>query len=121
MDKKIAYMYKPMNDLLSNLKGQIDIMKRGKSIDGNCSFQTVESSLSALPKSIQQPPYGMPMNYFAGQTPPLQASLPSTAGPVRPVQQTGSLVVTSPIVSIPCSAVPSRMNELIDYVPPLLS
>ena len=110
VEQKVADMYKPTNDLLSNLKGQIDILKRGKSIDGNCSFQTVESSLSALPKSIQQPPYGMPMNYFAGQTPPLQASQPSTAGPVRPVQQTGqtgSLAVSPPIVSIPCSAVPS--------------
>ena len=95
VEQKVADMYKPTNDLLSNLKGQIDILKRGKSIDGNCSFQTVESSLSALPKSIQQPPYGMPMNYFAGQTPPLQASLPSTAGPVRPVQ--------------PHSAVPAAM------------
>ena len=86
VEQKVADMYKPTNDLLSNLKGQIDILKRGKSIDGNCSFQTVESSLSALPKSIQQPPYGMPMNYFAGQTPPLQASQPSTAGLVRPVR-----------------------------------
>ena len=123
VEQKVADMYKPTNDLLSNLKGQIDILKKGKSVDGNCSFQTVESSLSALPKSIQQPPYGMPMNYFAGQTPPLQASQPSTAGPVRPVQQTGqtgSLVVTSPIVSIPCSAVPSRMNELTNSVSPLL-
>ena len=109
-------MYKPTNDLLSNLKGQIDILKKGKSVDGNCSFQTVES--------VQQPLYGMPMNYFAGQTPPPQASQPSTAGPVRQVQQTGqtgSSVVTSPIVSIPCSAVPSRMNELTNSVPPLLS
>ena len=87
-------------------------------------FQTVESSLSALPKSIQQPPYGMPMNYFAGQTPPPRALQPSTAGPVRPVQQTGqtgSLVVSPPIVSIPCSAVPTRMNELTNSVPPLSS
>jgi len=64
------------------------------------------------------------MNYFAGQIPPPRASQPSTAGPVRPVQQTsqiGSFVVSPPIVSIPCLAVPNRMNELTNSVPPLLS
>jgi len=34
MDKKIADIYKPMNDL----KDQIDIMKKGKSVDDNCAF-----------------------------------------------------------------------------------
>jgi hypothetical protein len=124
VEQKIADMCKPTNDLLSNLKGQLDILKKGKSIDGNCSFQTTESSLSATPKSVQQPLYGMPMNYFAGQIPPPRVSQPSTAGPDRPAQQigqTGSLVVSPPIISIPCSTVPSRMNELIDSVPPLLS
>ena len=47
VEQKVADMYKATNDLLSNLKGQIDILKRGKSIDGNCFFQTVESSSSA--------------------------------------------------------------------------
>ena len=70
MEQKIADMCKPTNDLISNLKGQLDILKKGKSIDGNCSFQTTKSSLSATPEFVQQPLYGMPMNYFAGQTPP---------------------------------------------------
>ena len=52
MDQKIADMCKPTNDLISNLKGQLDILKKGKSIDGNCSFQTTKSSLSVTPESI---------------------------------------------------------------------
>ena len=40
MDKKIADIYKPMNDL----KDQLDIMKKGKSIDDNWAVQTASSS-----------------------------------------------------------------------------
>ena len=70
MDQKIADMYKPRNDLLTNLKGKLDILKKGKFVDGNCSFQTTDPSLSAAPTSAQQPQYDMPMGYFAGQMPP---------------------------------------------------
>jgi len=80
MDKKIADIYKPMNDL----KDQIDIMKKGKSVDDNCAFQTANSS--ATPASVQEPLYGMPTSYFAGQISPLQQVQPNAAGPVRPVR-----------------------------------
>ena len=128
MDQKIADIYKPTNDLLSDLKGQLDIMKKGKSVDDNCAFQT--PCLSAMPAYSQQPQYGMPIHYFAGQTPP-----PSSvqAGPVKPVHVTGqtgqtgqmtdltdALVVSLPIASTPCSAAPSRMNELTNSMSPLL-
>ena len=53
MNQKIADMYKPTNDLLGNLKGQVEIMKKGKSIDDNCAFQT--PCLSAMPAYSQQP------------------------------------------------------------------
>ena len=52
MDKKIADIYKPMNDL----KDQLDIMKKGKYVDDNCAFQTVSSS--ATPASVPEPLYG---------------------------------------------------------------
>ena len=111
VDQKIADMYKPTNDLFSDLKGQVEIMKKGKSIDDNCVFQT--PCLSATPAYSQQPQYGMPIDYFAGQTPP-----PSSvhAGPVKPVHVTGqtgqtgemtdltnALVVSLSIASTPCS------------------
>ena len=108
MDQKIADIYKPMNDL----KDQLDIMKKSKSVDDNCAFQTASSS--AIPASAQKPLYGMLMNYFAGQTAPSQLVQPNTAGPVRPVQQTGQtgamvvgLVTSAPIASISSSGVPS--------------
>ena len=69
MDKKIADIYKPMNDL----KDQIDIMKKSKSVDDNCAFQTANSS--ATPASVQE--------LLLGQTSPLQLVQPNT---VRPVQ-----------------------------------
>ena len=62
MDKKIADIYKPMNDL----KDQLDIMKKGKFVDDNCAFQIVSSS--ATPASAQEASYAMPMNYYKGQT-----------------------------------------------------
>jgi len=81
MDKKIADIYKAINDL----KDQIDIMKKGKSVDDNCAFQTANSS--ATPASVQEPLYSMPMNYSAGQTSPLQLVQPNAAGPVRPIHR----------------------------------
>ena len=84
VDQKIADMYKPTKDLFSDLKGLVEIMKKGKSIDDNCAFQT--PCLSAMPAYSQQPQYGMLIDYFAGHTPP-----PSSvhAGPVKPVHVTG--------------------------------
>src|SRR6185312_15005622 len=64
MDQKIVDIYKPMNDL----KDQLDIIKKGKSIDDNCAFQIVSSS--ATPASVQEASYAMLMNYYKGQTLP---------------------------------------------------
>ena len=80
MDQKIADIYKPMNDL----KDQLDIIKKGKSVDDNCAFQIVSSL--ATPASIQEASYAMPMNYYKGQTLPPRASQPNMVGPVKPVQ-----------------------------------
>ena len=68
MDQNIADIYKPVNDLLTSLNGQLEIVKKGKSVEDNCAFQT--TSLSATLASAQEPLYGMPTNYFAGQTSP---------------------------------------------------
>ena len=110
---------------MNDLKDQIDIMKKGKSVDDNCAFQTANSS--ATPASVQEPLYGMPTNYFAGQISPLQLVQPNTAGPIGLVQQTsqtGAMVVSpvtsTPNTSTPCSATLSRTNELTNSVPPLL-
>jgi hypothetical protein len=66
----------------------------------------------------------MLMIYFAGQTPPPHVSQPTTAGPVRPFQQTGqtgsqviSPATPAPIASLPCTADPSQTDELANFVP----
>ena len=121
MDQKIADIYKPANDLLGSLKGQLDIMKKGKSVDDNCAFQIVSSS--ATPASVQEASYAMPMNYYKGQTLPPQASQLNMARLVRPVQQTGqtgasavSPVTSTPNMSTLCSAILSRTNEMTNCV-----
>ena len=88
-----------------------------------CAFQTANSS--ATPASVQEPLYGMPTNYFAGQTSPLQLLQPNVAGPVRPVQHTGqtgasavSPVTSTPNMSTLCSAILSRTNEMTNCVQP---
>src|SRR6185503_20134357 len=119
VDKKIADIYKPMNDL----KDQLDIMKKGKYVDDNCAFQTVSSSATLA--SVPEPLYGMPTNYFVGQTSPLQLVQPNMAGPVRLVQQTGQTgamvvnpVTFTPNMSTPCSTILSQINEMTNCVQP---
>ena len=84
LNQKIADIQKSMNDLHTKLKTQLDISKKGISADDNCSFRI--ASWLAMPASAQQPPYDIMMRYCAGQTLPLQASQPSTAGPIGLVQ-----------------------------------
>jgi hypothetical protein len=99
--------------LIINLTNEIYVLKKGKSIDGSYSLETMKISSSATPAPLQEPIYGMPPSYFAGQTLPPQ--------PVRPVQQTGVMVVSpptpAPLTSIPCLAGPTRMNELANFTP----
>ena len=84
MDQKIADIYKPANDLLGSLKGQLDIMKKGKSVDDNCAFQTASSSTT--PTSTQEASYAMPMNYYKGQILLPRALQPSISELVGPIQ-----------------------------------
>ena len=122
-------MYKPTNNLFSDLKGQVEIMKKGKSVYDNCAFQT--PCLSVMPAYSQQPKYGMPIDYFAGQMPPSSSVHARSVKLVHVTGQTGqtgqmtdltdALVVSLPIASTPCSAAPSRITELTNSVPPLLS
>ena len=78
---------------------ELDTLKKVKSIDGSYSSGTIPSS-SVTPSVPQEPLYGMPTGYFAGQTPPPQHD-----------QQTGAMVVSPAtptlIASIPCSTAPS--------------
>jgi hypothetical protein len=123
-------------DILLDLSMQ---NKSKKPVNEYSNF-TPNPSLSAAPTENYQ--YGMPPNYFAGQTPPPGLVRPSRAepvrsvaptgqtgapadGPVRPVTQTGqtgAMVLSSasqPQVTPPlASADYSLERELADFVPP---
>ena len=110
------------NDLLRNLVDQVRGLGEGEVLDHSYSIETLNPSSSAASAFISQPLNSMPPNYFAGQSPPPRSALPNMAEPVRSVQLTGltgvavaSLATPSPFASIPCSAGPSRTNELANF------
>ena len=63
-------------------------IEKGKSIDTSYSTKDIALS-SAAPTSNVNVQYGMPLNYFAGQSPPPGTVRPTTAEPVGPVASTG--------------------------------
>jgi hypothetical protein len=74
MNQKIADSHKSTSNLLASLTDELHTLKRGKSVDDNSipafSPKTVNpSSWSTLVNALN-PQYGMPLNYFAGQSPP---------------------------------------------------
>ena len=119
----------------------MDRLEKSKSMDTTYSTKDLTPS-SAAPASTVNVEFGMPPNYFAGQTPPPGTVRPTTAEPVRPVAstgqtaasadgavrpvpqtgQTGAMVLASAstpaLMPIPCSAAAGRTNELEGFVPP---
>jgi hypothetical protein len=71
-----------------------DKMEMGKSIDTSYSTKDITQS-SAAPASNANVQYGMPLNYFAGQTPPPGTVRPTTAEPVRSVASTGQTTASA--------------------------
>ena len=79
------------------------MQNKGKKPVNEYSNFTPNPSLSAAPSDYQ---YGMPPNYFAGQTPPPGTVRPSKAEPVRSVATTGqtSAPASGPVRLVPwCS------------------
>ena len=65
----------------------LSIQNKGKKTVNDCSNFPPNPSLSDAPTENYQ--YGMPPNFFAGQTPPPGSVRPSRAEPVRLVAPTG--------------------------------
>ena len=65
----------------------LSIQNKGKKSVNDYSIFPPSPSLLSAPSGNYQ--YGMPPNYFAGQTPPPGSVRPSRAEPVRPVAPTG--------------------------------
>ena len=82
----------------------LSMQNKGKKTVNDYSNFSPNPSLSAAPSENYQ--YGMPPNYFAGQTPPPCSVRPSRAEPVRSVAQTGQTIAPAggPVRPVPwCS------------------
>ena len=118
-----------------------DKMEKGKSVDTSYSTKDIAQN-SAAPASNVNVQYGMPPNYFVGQSSPPGTVRPTTAEPVRPVASTGQTVASAAgpvrpvpqtgqtgaimlastsaraLAPIPSSAAAGRTDELEGFVPP---
>ena len=71
-----------------------EMIEKGKSVDTSYSTKDIAQS-STAPTSNDNVQYGMPLNYFAGQSPPPGTVRPTTAEPVRPVASTGQTAASA--------------------------
>ena len=104
LGKKIEDSHLSTQTTLLDLTECMDRMEKGKYV--NIAYSTKDlTPNSAAPASTTNVEFGMPPNYFAGQTPPPGTVRPHRAELARPVastDQTGAMVLAS--VSTPTLA-----------------
>lgn len=130
---KFNAAFKDQSDLVTSMMAKLERVegKSFKAFDENTIPQinsqgVVQSGMSAAP--IENPTYGMPANFYSGQTPPSGlVQKPTMATPVRPVpatDQTGQMTVVPeqplPISVVPSSVTHNRVNST-GVVPPVYS
>ena len=94
LGKKINDAQLSAQNTLLDLSERMDRMEKGKSVDTTYSTKDLTFS-SAAPASTVNVEFGMPPNYFAGQTPPPGTIRPTTPEPVRPVASTGQTAASA--------------------------
>ena len=94
LGKKIQDAQLSTQNTLIDLSERMDRMERGKSVNTAYSTKDLHPS-SAAPRSAVNVEYGMPPNYFAGQSPPPGTVRPTTAEPVGPVASTGQTAASA--------------------------
>jgi len=116
-------------------------IEKGESVDTSYSTKDIAQN-SAAPASNVNVHYGMPPNYFVGQSSLPGTVRPTTAEPVRSVESTGQTVASAAglvrpvpqtgqtgammlasasapaLAPIPSSAAAGRTDELEGFVPP---
>ena len=116
--------------LKQDLLMDLNLQNRGKRVTSDYSNQTPNASPSVAQTNVPQ--YGMPPNYFAGQSPAPGTVRPTVAKPVRPVprcldrsdrsvrpvQWWLALRHSHNFAPLPSSAASGREDELADFVPP---
>ena len=141
LGKKIQDAQLSTQNTLIDLSERMDRMEKGKTVNTAYSTKNLPPS-SAAPASTVNVKYGMPPNYFVGQSPPPGTVRPQRAEPARSVAstgqtgaptagaveqvnqtgQTGAMVMASvstpALAPIPSSAVAGRTDELEGSTPP---
>ena len=83
-----------MQNTLIDISERMDRLEKGKIVNTTYSTKDLTPS-SAAPTSTVNVEFGMPPNYFVGQSPPPGAVRPTTAEPVRPVATTGQTAASA--------------------------
>jgi hypothetical protein len=94
LGKKINNAQLSTQNTLIDLFERMDRMEKGKTVNTAYSTKDLTPS-SAAPTSTVNVKFGMPPNYFAGQTPPPGTVRPTTAEPARPVASTGQTAASA--------------------------
>ena len=88
LGKKINDAQLSTQNTLIDISERMDRLEKGKTVNTTYSTKDLTPS-SAAPTSTVNVEFGMPPNYFAGQSPPPGNVRPTTAETVRPVASTG--------------------------------
>ena len=94
LGKKIHDAQLSTQNTLIDLSERMDRMAKGNTVNTAYSTKDLTPS-SAAPTSTVSVEFGMPPNYFAGQSSPPGVVRPTTAEPVRPVTTTGQTAASA--------------------------
>ena len=94
LGKKINDAQLSAQNTLIDISERMDRLEKGKSVDTTYSTKDLTPS-SAAPASTVNVGFGMPPNYFAGQSPPPGTIRPTAAEPVGPVASTGQTAASA--------------------------
>ena len=102
LGKKIQDAHLSTQNTLIDLSEHMDRLEKGKIVNTTYSTKDLTPS-SAAPTSTVNVEFGMPPNYFAGQSPPPGTVRPTTAESVRPLprQQVRSDRSPRPVRPVP--------------------
>ena len=92
--KKLDSSHQFTHDMLIDLNERVNKLDKGKGVDHTYSTSNLTPS-SPAPTSTVNVEFGMPPNYFAGQSPLPVTVRPSAAKPVRPVASTGQTAASA--------------------------
>jgi hypothetical protein len=94
LGKKINDAQLSTQNTLIDISERMDRLEKGKVVNTAYSTKDLTPS-SAAPTSTVNVEFGMPPNYFAGQSPPPSTVRPTATEPARPVASTGQTAASA--------------------------